>query len=129
MDRISNKQLMMIAIGIVCLQCAVYGFNLPMPFIILVTFIAKHPAGMLFIMINLKVVNTLISEKQQITALAIVATLKNLVGILFQNVAGQILDAAGYTTLYLISLGCMLICLLLVICFKIDCGNDKKLFS
>lgn len=129
MDRISNKQLMMIAIGIVCLQCAVYGFNLPMPFIILVTFIAKHPAGMLFIMINLKVVNTLISEKQQITALAIVATLKNLVGILFQNVAGPILDASSYTTLYLISLGCMLICLLFVICFKIDSGNDKKLFS
>lgn len=39
-------------------------------------FLVKHPAGMLFIMINLKVVNTLIDEKHQITALAIVATLK-----------------------------------------------------
>ncbi len=53
---------------------------------IAVTLLAKHPAGMLYIMVNLKVINTLIDEDHQITAL--VATLKNLAAILFQNVAG-----------------------------------------
>ena len=84
---------------------------------------------MLFIMINLKVVNTLIDEKHQITALAIVATLKNLVSILFQNAAGQILDMTSYSFLYMICFGCMVISLLLVIFFKIDKGTDQKLFS
>lgn len=129
MDKIANKTLLIISISMVCLQCAVYGFNLPLIFIVLITFLAKHPSGMLYIMINLKVINTLIDENQQITALALVATLKNLVAIIFQNVAGNILDVTTYSNLYLICFGWMLVALILVIFFKISSGNDKKLFD
>lgn len=129
MDKIANKTLLIISISMVCLQCAVYGFNLPLIFIVLITFLAKHPSGMLYIMINLKVINTLIGENQQITALALVATLKNLVAIIFQNVAGNILDVTTYSNLYLICFGWMLVALILVIFFKISSGNDKKLFN
>lgn len=129
MDKIANKTLLFISVSMVCLQCAVYGFDLPMIFTIIATFIAKHPAGMLYIMINLKVVNTIIDDNQQITALALVATLKNLVSIIFQNIAGYIIDLTSYSNLYLICFGCMIICLILVIFFKVDSGNDKKLFS
>lgn len=129
MDKIANKTLLIISISMVCLQCAVYGFDLPLIFIVLITFLAKHPSGMLYIMINLKVINTLIDENQQITALAYVATLKNLVAIIFQNVAGNILDVTTYSNLYLICFGWMLVALILVIFFKISSGNDKKLFS
>ena len=129
MDKTANKTLLIISISMVCLQCAVYGFNLPLIFIVLITFLAKHPSGMLYIMINLKVINTLIDENQQITALAYVATLKNLVAIIFQNVAGNILDVTTYSNLYLICFGWMLGALILVIFFKISSGNDKKLFN
>lgn len=129
MDKIANKTLLIISISMVCLQCAVYGFDLPLIFILLITFLAKHPSGMLYIMINLKVINTLIDENQQITALALVATLKNLVAIIFQNVAGNILDVTTYSNLYLICFGWMLVALILVIFFKISSGNDKKLFN
>ena len=129
MDKIANKTLLIISISMVCLQCAVYGFDLPLIFIVLITFLAKHPSGMLYIMINLKVINTLIDENQQITALALVATLKNLVAIIFQNVAGNILDVTTYSNLYLICFGWMLVALILVIFFKISSGNDKKLFN
>lgn len=129
MDKIANKTLLIISISMVCLQCAVYGFDLPLIFIVLITFLAKHPSGMLYIMINLKVINTLIDENQQITALAYVATLKNLVVIIFQNVAGNILDVTTYSNLYLICFGWMLVALILVIFFKISSGNDKKLFN
>lgn len=129
MDKIANKTLLIISISMVCLQCAVYGFNLPLIFIVLITFLAKHPSGMLYIMINLKIINTLIDENQQITALAYVATLKNLVAIIFQNVAGNILDVTTYSNLYLICFGWMLVALILVIFFKISSGNDKKLFN
>ena len=129
MDKIANKTLLIISISMVCLQCAVYGFNLPLIFILLITFLAKHPSGMLYIMINLKVINTLIDENQQITALAYVATLRNLVAIIFQNVAGNILDVTTYSNLYLICFGWMLVALILVIFFKISSGNDKKLFN
>ncbi len=129
MDKIANKTLLFAAMGTVCVQCAVYGFDLPMPFIILATLVAKHPAGMLYIMVNLKVVNTLIDERQQMTALAFVATLKNLAAIVFQNMAGQILDAAGYSRLYLICFVCMLGELALLGFFHIGSGNEKPLFA
>lgn len=129
MDKIANKTLLLISVSLVCLQCAIYGFDLPMIFTIAITLIAKHPAGMLYIMINLKVINTIINEKQQITALALVATLKNFVAIIFQNVAGYLLDMTSYSVLYLTCFGLMLLCLALVLCFKIESGNDKQLFS
>lgn len=129
MDKIANKTLLFVAMGLLCVQCAVYGLNLPMPFIILATLIAKHPAGMLYIMVNLKVINTLIDEKQQITALAFVATLKNLAAIVFQNIAGQILDATSYSYLFLICFVCMLGDLVMLAFFRIGSGNDKPLFN
>ena len=129
MDKIANKTLLLTAIGLLCMQCAVYAFHLPMPFIILATLIAKHPAGMLYIMVNLKVINTLIDEKRQITALAFVATLKNLAAIVFQNIAGQILDATSYSYLYKICFVCMLGELVLLAFFRIGSGNDKRLFN
>lgn len=129
MDKVSNKILLFVAMGLLCMQCAVYGFNLPMPLIILATLIAKHPSGMLYIMVNLKVINTLIEEKQQITALAFVATLKNLAAIVFQNIAGQILDAAGYSYLFLLCFVCMLGGLMLLAFFRVGSGNDKVLFN
>lgn len=129
MDKVGNKTLLYISVTMVCIQCAVYAFDLPMFFIILATLIAKHPAGMLYIMINLKVVNTIIDENQQITALAIVATLKNLVAIIFQNIAGYIIDMTSYSSLYFICFICMAVCLLLVVFYKIDSGNNKRLFS
>lgn len=128
MDKIPNKTLLLLAMGMSCVQCAVYAFNLPLPMIILITLMAKHPAGMLYIMVNLKVVNTLISEKQQITALAFVATVKNLASILFQNIAGHILDATSYSFLFLVSFICMLGGLALLAFFRIGSGNDKPLF-
>lgn len=129
MDKIPNKTLLLISLTMVCLQCAVYAFDLPMLLIIIATLLTKHPAAMLYIMINLKVINTLINEKQQIIALAFVATLKNLVTIIFQNIAGYILDVSSYSHLYLICFGCMLVGLILVIFFKINSGNDKQLFN
>lgn len=82
-----------------------------------------------YIMVNLKVINTLIHEEQQMTALALVATLKNLSAILFQNVAGYILDATSYSFLFGVCFICMLGGLLLLAFFKIESGNHKRLFS
>lgn len=129
MDKVPNKILLLISLSMVCVQCIIYAFNLPITFIVAITLMTKHPAGMLYIMINLKVVNTLIGEKQQITALAFVATLKNLVSIIFQNIAGHILDATSYSYLYLICFICMIIGVMMVIFFKIDSGNNKQLFN
>ena len=129
MDQLSNKTLLLISVSLVLIQCAVYGFHLPLPIVLAATLLAKHPAGMLYIMINLKVINTIVDEEQQIEALALVSTLKNLVAIIFQYVAGRILDITSYGNLYLICTAFILLDLILVIFYRIGKGTDRKLFS
>lgn len=129
MDRIGNKQLLYIAYGAMIVQYLIYGFSFPMSLKILVTLLFKHAPGMLFIMINLKVVNTLIDAKAQITALAIVQTVRSLASIVFQNIGGTLLDFTTYQNLFLFMLAMMVIGMVLIVFAKIPSGNDKRLFS
>lgn len=129
MDRLSNKVLLLISCSMILAQYMVYGCNMPLNIVILTTLLAKHPATMLYIMINLKVINTLFDEHQQITALAFVATLKNLVSIVFLNIAGNILDVTTYRNLFLLCSVLMAVCVILVLGFRIEKGTDKVLFG
>ncbi|XBG78775.1 hypothetical protein V4S40_06530 [Enterococcus cecorum] len=60
MDRFSNKVLLIVPTCIVLAQFLSFGLNLYLPIQIFWTFLAKHPAGMVVVMMNLKVVATLI---------------------------------------------------------------------
>jgi OHS family lactose permease-like MFS transporter len=128
MDRLSNKTLMMMAFAMVILQYVSYA-SMPLPVKIVMTLLAKHPAGMLFIMIKLKVVATIVDEKMQITALAFVMTVQNLVSIVFNNVGGRLLDMSGYTVAWTVCLVVLLIGFVLLVFYRIPSGNDKKIFG
>ena len=129
MDKFSSKSLMITAISVTLLQYLSYSVSLPLVFQIITTFMAKHTMGMLFIMVNLKVVNTLIAPEHQITALAFVATVTNLMSILFQSMGGSFIDTLGYQSLFLIASGIMACALIMTLFYKIPSGNDLKLFS
>ena len=129
MDRFANKTLITISFILIMIQYGTYGFNLGLPLMVAGTFLAKHTAGMLLAMTNLKVVNTIVNEKQQITALAFIATFKNLCNIVFQNVGGRVLDMTSYPTLFKILFGILALGLVLVFFFKIESGNDKQIFN
>ncbi len=129
MDKVSNKKLLIIAYTMVCIQFAVYGLNLCLPLKVAATFVAKHPAGMLYIMINLKVIHTIVDEHQIITALAFVATVKNLVSIFSQNIAGMLLDIISYSSVFLIFFVILLAGFILTLFFKVNDGNGQKLFN
>ncbi len=128
MDKIANKTLLMIAFCMVIGLYSIYAFQLWLPLQIIATFIVKHPAGMLFIMINLKVVNTLVDAKYQITALALVQTCRNLSSVIFQNIGGQILNVTSYQNMFLCALGVILIGFVMTLLFKVPAGNDQELF-
>lgn len=129
MDKMTSKKLSLIAFSMALIQLACYGLNMPMFLQIVVTLLTKHPAGMLFIMINLKIVSSLVSAKQQITALALAATVKNLASIVLNNVAGNLIDMQGYTATFLIFALILSVGLVLLILFRLPKGTDQKLFS
>lgn len=129
MDKLSNKKLLIIAYTMIFIQFLCYAFNVWLPLKVFVTLVTKHPSGMLFIMINLKVVNTLVPQEHQITALAFVQTLRNLSSIIFQNIAGQILDVSSYQVLFALSNIIIAIGFILVFLFKVPSGKDRKIFN
>lgn len=129
MDKLANKKLLIIAYTMISIQFLCYAFNVWLPLKILVTLLTKHPSGMLFIMINLKIISTLVPKEHQITALAFVQTLRNLSSIVFQNIAGQILDVASYQVLFTLSIFVVGIGFILILLFKVPSGKNQKLFN
>lgn len=129
MDKLTNKRLLIIAYSMITIQFLCYALNVWLPLKVIITLITKHPSGMLFIMINLKIVSTLVPKEHQITALAFVQTLRNLSSIIFQNIAGQILDISSYQILFALSLIVIVVGFVLVILFKVPSGKDQKLFN
>ena len=129
MDKLTNKRLLIIAYSMITIQFLCYALNVWLPLKVIITLITKHPSGMLFIMINLKIVSTLVPKEHQITALAFVQTLRNLSSIIFQNIAGQILDISSYQILFSLSLIVIVVGFVLVILFKVPSGKDQKLFN
>ena len=119
MDKLTNKRLLIIAYSMITIQFLCYALNVWLPLKVIITLITKHPSGMLFIMINLKIVSTLVPKEHQITALAFVQTLRNLSSIIFQNIAGQILDISSYQILFALSLIVIVVGFVLVILFKV----------
>ena len=128
-DKLTNKRLLIIAYSMITIQFLCYALNVWLPLKVIITLITKHPSGMLFIMINLKIVSTLVPKEHQITALAFVQTLRNLSSIIFQNIAGQILDISSYQILFALSLIVIVVSFVLVILFKVPSGKDQKLFN
>lgn len=129
MDKLTNKRLLIIAYSMITIQFLCYALNVWLPLKVIITLITKHPSGMLFIMIDLKIVSTLVPKEHQITALAFVQTLRNLSSIIFQNIAGQILDISSYQILFALSLIVIVVGFVLVILFKVPSGKDQKLFN
>ena len=129
MDKLTNKRLLIIAYSMITIQFLCYALNVWLPLKVIITLITKHPSGMLFIMINLKIVSTLVPKEHQITALAFVQTLRNLSSIIFQNIAGQILDISSYQILFALSIIVIVVGFVFFILFKVPSGKDQKLFN
>lgn len=129
MDKVPNKTLMLIMFSLACLQMAAFAFSLPLPIALAITFLTKHPCGIINIMANMKVVNTIVDPRQQITGLALVKTCQSFGVIITNNIGGIIVDSAGYPPMFLFLLALLAVGFAGVVFFKVPSGNDKKLFS
>ena len=129
MDKISNKALLLGVFAMVVIEMMIYGLNMPLPLIIVATFIGRHPPAIINIMTNMKVVNTIVDPRQQITGLALVKTCQSFGTIISNNIGGRIADAAGYPAMFMFLLAMIAVGLVGVVFFKVPSGNDKKLFS
>lgn len=129
MDKIANKTLLLAVFALVVIEMVVYGLNMPLPLVIVATFLGRHPPAIINIMTNMKVVNTIVDARQQIAGLALVKTCQSFGTIISNNIGGRIADVAGYPAMFLFLLVLIAVGLLGVVFFRVPSGNDKKLFS
>lgn len=129
MNRLTNKQLLIGIFLLLIIQFLTYALIQEAFIVIIVSIATKAVSTMLFIMVNLKVVSTIVDREHQMSALAWVQTCRNLGSILFQVVAGYLIDFYSYDIFYLIlallSIAGMVICLF----YRIPSGRDQRLFD
>ncbi len=128
MNRIGNRELLMAVFVLLIIQYGVYAFVPGVWMKAAATVLTKSVATMVFIMINLKVISTIINSRHQITALAVVSTFKSLVSIGFQSVSGYLLDHVSYSVFYMILFVLAAAGLIFSSIYRIESGNDMKLF-
>ena len=111
-NQIPNKILLIVEFGLLIIQFGTMAFIPVLPIKIIVILCTKSTATMFFIMLNMKVVRTIVDMRYQITALSIVITAKNFVTIGFQMISSYLIDHGSNQVFYgflllstLISLG------------------------
>ena len=129
MNRLTNKQLLIGIFLLLTIQFFTYSFIKQAMIVIIVSICTKAVSTMLFIMLNLKIVATIVDMKRQMNALALVQTCRNFGSIVFQFVAGYLIDFYSYDIFYLIL--CLLSIVGMVICifYRIPSGNHQHLFD
>ncbi|WRK52086.1 MFS transporter [Coprobacillaceae bacterium CR2/5/TPMF4] len=118
MNKLTNKQLLIGIFILLIIQFFTYSFiHLPL-IITIVSICTKAVVTMLFIMLNLKIVSTIVETKYQMSALALVQTCRNLGSIVFQIISGYLIDIYSYDTFYLILCLLSLTTMIIVIFIK-----------
>lgn len=128
MDQLTNKQLIMSIMCLLIIQFFTYSFVHIKMLQIIVAILTKAVATMTFIMLNMKIIASLVDELHQMTALAVVSTFKSLASILFQSAGGLILDYSSYQILFIFLLISSVITFLICCFMKLPKGNEKNLF-
>ncbi len=127
-NRWSNKSLLYFcSLGLI-LQLLFYVFC-PIVFIqSIVTIVTKTVATIAFMLLNMKIVSTLVDDVHQMSALSFVAAMKSFSSIVFQFLSGYLIDLFSYHTFYLFLLIFSIIGLLPIIFSHFPSGKQVHLY-
>jgi len=128
MNRFSNKQLLLVVFGLLIIEFGTFAFISSLTIQILVVFLTKTVATMSFIMINLKVIATIVDISLQNTGLSIVSTCKSFISIIFQMMAGYVIDYTTFQIFYTILLIFSIIGFIIILSYKIPNNNTLQIF-
>ena len=128
MNRFTNKQLLMSVFVLLFLQFFTFSFISSLIIQIIIVFLTKTVETMAFVMINLKIITTIVDNARQNTALSLVSACKSFSSILFQMLAGYLIDFTGYQMFYFVLFICSVVGIILVLFFKVPTNKDLKVF-
>ena len=127
MDRFSGKTLLLLTCAANTGEFLVFALVRSALPVIAVILLVKAVSSTLFMMIVLKMVTDLVPPSLASTGMAVVTTANSLGSILFQNLAGPLIDRAGIRAAYLLMAG--LTALALALCPLLRVSARGKVFS
>ena len=128
MNCFNNKQLLMSVFVLLFLQFFTFSFISSLIIQIIIVFLTKTVATMAFVMINLRIISTIVDNARQNTALSLVSACKSFSSILFQMLAGYLIDFTGYQMFYFVLFICSVVGMILVFFFKVPTNKELKVF-
>ena len=128
MNRFTNKQLLMSVFVLLFAQFFTFSFISSLIIQIIIVFLTKTVATMAFVMINLKIITTIVDNARQNTALSLVSACKSFSSILFQMLAGYLIDFTSYQMFYFVLFIYSVVGIILVFFFKVPTNKDLKVF-
>ena len=128
MNSFTNKQLLMSCFIFLFIQFFTFSFIPSLIVQVIIVFLTKTVATMAFVMINLKIISTIVDHARQNSALSFVSACKSFSSILFQTLAGSLIDFTGYQMFYFVLFICSIIGMILVFFFKVPTNKDLKVF-
>ena len=128
MNRFTNKQLLMSVFVLLFLQFFTFSFISSLIIQIIIIFLTKTVATMAFVMINLKIITTIVDNARQNIALSLVSACKSFSSILFQMLAGYLIDFTSYQMFYFVLFIYSVVGIILVFFFKVPTNKDLKVF-
>lgn len=126
MNRLSNTKLLAIAFCSTIIQFSIYAFVPLVEAKIIATVLLKSSVTMTYIMINLKVISSIIAPVYQMSGLMLVSAFsRNMITVLMQVIGGLILDVASIDKLFIVLSGCSLLGLLLTLAIQLPTKKER----
>ena len=129
MNRLTNKQLLLACFSLLLTEFSVLTFIDNLIVTMIIIFLTKAVATMSFIMINLKVVASIVDSTKQNTALSIVSSCNSFSSIIFQMIAGYLIDYTSYQIFYFVLLVCSVLGILIVTMTHLPTNKKIRLFN
>lgn len=129
MNKLTNKQLLLACFSLLLIEFSVLAFVDYFIVTMLIIFLTKAVATMSFIMINLKVVASIVDSAKQNTALSVVSSCNSFASIIFQMLAGYLIDYTSYQIFYLVLLVCSIIGMAIVAITHLPTNKKIRLFN
>ncbi len=128
-DRLANKHLLLIVFTLDIIQFSAYAFAPMLGVKIIAALLTKAVATTAYMMINMKVIATIVDAHHQMAALGIVSMCSSFMSVIVQAIGGNVIDTASYQMFYGLLFGISVVGFLLCLAVKINDGKNTRLFS
>ncbi len=124
-DKLSSKRLILYCLILLGVQLSIYAFITTQSIIITATLTINSVVSMLFIMINIKIINEIIDSNNQLTALTITAGVRSLAAVIGQTIGGRLIDLYSYHHFFIFLTSFILLAILLTLVIRFPRRNGN----